>query len=91
MATKGRRGQKVAALHADPNRFLAAVQIGVTLAGFMSAAFGASAFADDLAPLLRTGAWVWRRAAPAATTLPTGWLSSPSPSSSPTCLWWSAS
>ena len=53
MATKGRRGQKVAALHADPNRFLAAVQIGVTLAGFMSAAFGASAFADDLAPLLR--------------------------------------
>jgi len=52
-ATRGRRGQKVAALHADPNRFLAAVQIGVTLAGFLSAAFGASAFADDLAPLLR--------------------------------------
>ena len=53
IAQRGRRGQKVAELHADPNRFLAAVQIGVTLAGFMSAAFGASAFADDLAPVLR--------------------------------------
>ena len=40
---RGRRGAKLAALHADPNRFLAAVQIGVTLAGFLSAAFGASA------------------------------------------------
>ena len=53
LAQRGRRGQRVAALHADPNRFLAAVQIGVTLAGFMSAAFGASAFADDLSPVLR--------------------------------------
>ena len=52
LAGRGRRGQKVAALHADPNRFLAAVQIGVTLAGFLSAAFGASAFADDLAPVI---------------------------------------
>ena len=51
-ATRGRRGQKVALLHEDPNRYLAAVQIGVTLAGFMSAAFGASAFADDLSPVL---------------------------------------
>ena len=53
LAHRGRRGAKLAALHADPNRFLAAVQIGVTLAGFLSAAFGASAFADDLAPVLR--------------------------------------
>jgi putative hemolysin len=53
LAQRGRRGEKVAELHADPNRFLAAVQIGVTLAGFLSAAFGASAFADDLAPVLR--------------------------------------
>lgn len=53
LASRGRRGRKVADLHADPNRFLAAVQIGVTLAGFMSAAFGATAFADDLAPVLR--------------------------------------
>ncbi|MGH8937808.1 MAG: hemolysin family protein, partial [Actinomycetes bacterium] len=52
LAQRGRRGRKVAELHEDPNRFLAAVQIGVTLAGFLSAAFGASAFADDLAPVL---------------------------------------
>ena len=52
LAQQGKRGRKVAALHADPNRYLAAVQIGVTLAGFLSAAFGASAFADDLSPLL---------------------------------------
>ena len=53
LAQRGRRGEKVAELHSDPNRFLAAVQIGVTSAGFLSAAFGASAFADDLAPVLR--------------------------------------
>ncbi|HEU4910737.1 MAG TPA: hemolysin family protein [Actinomycetes bacterium] len=52
LAQRGRRGKKVAELHDDPNRFLAAVQIGVTLAGFLSAAFGASAFADDLSPVL---------------------------------------
>ena len=40
----------MAALARDPNRFLAAVQIGVTLAGFLSAAFGATTLADDLAP-----------------------------------------
>ena len=37
----------------DPNRFLAAVQIGVTLAGFFSAAYGASTLAPDVAPLLQ--------------------------------------
>jgi putative hemolysin len=52
LSTRGRRGAKVAALATDPNRFLAAGQIGVTLAGFLSAAFGASAFADDLSPVL---------------------------------------
>ena len=36
----------------DPNRFLAAVQIGVTVAGFFSAAYGASTLAPDFAPVL---------------------------------------
>ena len=54
LAARSRRGQKVARLHEDPTRYLAAVQIGVTLAGFLSAAFGASAFADDLAPVLES-------------------------------------
>ena len=43
-----RRARRVAALHQDPNRFLAAVQVGVTVAGFLSAAFGAATLADDL-------------------------------------------
>jgi len=45
MAEQGRRGARVARLMADPNRFLAAVQVGVTLAGFLSAAFGAARLA----------------------------------------------
>lgn len=49
---QGSRGAKVASLARDPNRFLAAVQIGVTVAGFFSAAYGASTLAPDVAPLL---------------------------------------
>ncbi len=40
LSTRGTRGKTVAALAANPNRFLSAVQIGVTLSGFLSAAFG---------------------------------------------------
>jgi putative hemolysin len=49
MADGGRRGQAVQRLLSDPNRFLAAVQVGVTLAGFFSAAFGASTLSAPLA------------------------------------------
>lgn len=49
---QGSRGVKVASLARDPNRFLAAVQIGVTVAGFLSAAYGASTLAPDVAPIL---------------------------------------
>jgi putative hemolysin len=41
LATRGRRGAAVARLTADPNRFLAAVQIGVTLTSLLSSAYGA--------------------------------------------------
>lgn len=47
----GRRGETVARLNRDPNRFLAAVQVGVTLSGFLSAAFGGATLADRLAPV----------------------------------------
>ncbi len=47
-----RRARRVAELHQDPNRFLAAVQVGVTVAGFLSAAFGAATLVDDLTPWL---------------------------------------
>jgi putative hemolysin len=50
--TGGRRGKAVQRLLSDPNRFLAAVQVGVTLAGFFSAAFGASTLSRPLASWL---------------------------------------
>ena len=49
---RARRASRVAKLQRDPNRFLAAVQIGVTLAGFLSAAVGGATLADDVAPKL---------------------------------------
>ena len=52
MAAGSARGGRVAAVARDPNRFLAAVQIGVTVAGFFSAAFGASTLAEHLIPVL---------------------------------------
>ena len=42
----------MAGLAADPNRFLAAVQVGVTLFGFLSAAFGGATLAGEVSPLL---------------------------------------
>ncbi|WP_220794687.1 hemolysin family protein [Nocardioides pelophilus] len=47
---RGGRGAHVAAIARDPNRFLSAVQIGVTVAGFFSAAYGGSTLAPDIAP-----------------------------------------
>jgi putative hemolysin len=52
LAERGARGRRVASVARDPNRFLAAVQVGVTVAGFLSAAYGASTLAPDFAPLL---------------------------------------
>ena len=52
LAEKSRRGRVVAELNQDPNRFLASVQVGVTLFGFLSAAFGGATLAGDLAPVL---------------------------------------
>ncbi len=49
LSERGKRGARVAHLVADPNRYLAAVQVGVTLAGFLSAAFGAARLAEPLA------------------------------------------
>jgi len=52
LAETGKRGQTVARLHRQPSRFLAAVQIGVTVAGFLSAAFGASTITAQVTPVL---------------------------------------
>ncbi len=45
LAQRGRRGQRAAKLAEDPNRFLSAVQIGVTVATLVSGAFGAATLA----------------------------------------------
>jgi putative hemolysin len=52
VALRGRRGAKVAKLHANPGRLLAAVQIGVTLSGFLSAALGAEKLGQFVIPWL---------------------------------------
>ncbi|MGI3783433.1 MAG: hemolysin family protein, partial [Janthinobacterium lividum] len=58
MAHRGRRGKAVARLNENPNRFLSAVQIGVTLTGFLSAAFGGATLEAAVSPLLiRWFAW----------------------------------
>jgi len=56
MLEEGGRAAKAAKIARDPNRFLAAVQIGITLCDFLSAAFGASVIAPALTPhLIRIG------------------------------------
>jgi putative hemolysin len=50
LASRGARGARVAALAANPNRFLAAAQVGVTVSGFLSAALGAERFSVHLRP-----------------------------------------
>ena len=50
--TKGRRGKLLKELHDHPNRFLASVQVGVTVAGFIGAGFGASSLTPVLSPVL---------------------------------------
>ncbi|CAA9327186.1 MAG: Hemolysins and related proteins containing CBS domains [uncultured Nocardioidaceae bacterium] len=54
LATRGRRGRIVAELNQDPNRFLAGAQVGVTLAGFLSAALGGDLLSVKVEPLLRS-------------------------------------
>jgi putative hemolysin len=50
LASRGSRGARVAALVANPNRFLAAAQVGVTVSGFLSAALGAERFSVHMRP-----------------------------------------
>lgn len=45
---RGRSGAAVASLARDPNRFLATIQIGITLAGFLASAVAAVSLADPI-------------------------------------------
>jgi putative hemolysin len=52
LSSKGKRGAKVAHLATNPNRFLAAAQVGVTVCGFLSAALGAEKLGVYVIPQL---------------------------------------
>ncbi len=52
LGRRGKRGQRTAKLAQDPNRFLASVQIGVTLATLLSGAFGAALLSNRLGRVL---------------------------------------
>lgn len=52
ISVKGKRGARVFKLSKNPNRFLAAVQVGITLCGFLSAALGAEQIGKYVIPEL---------------------------------------
>ncbi|MBQ2938602.1 MAG: HlyC/CorC family transporter [Clostridia bacterium] len=47
-----KKAKKIQKMLKDPSKFLATIQIGITLAGFLSSAFASETFADVLAPKL---------------------------------------
>ena len=53
MAKEGnKKAKSIEKMLKNPSRFLATIQIGITLAGFLSSAFAADTFVDKLAPQL---------------------------------------
>ena len=59
-----KKAKQITKMLKSPSKFLATIQIGITLAGFLSSAFASDAFADQLAPVLENllplGISVWR-------------------------------
>ncbi|MBS3994222.1 MAG: HlyC/CorC family transporter [Alkaliphilus sp.] len=54
MAEEGnKKAKQVAKLLGEPSRFLATIQIGITLTGFLASAFAAESFADPLVMVLK--------------------------------------
>ncbi|MDO5556754.1 MAG: hemolysin family protein [Clostridia bacterium] len=47
-----KKSKQIVKMLKNPSKFLATIQIGITLAGFLSSAFASEAFADNLAPIL---------------------------------------
>jgi len=47
-----KKAKQIHKMMQEPSRFLSTIQIGITLAGFLSSAFASESFADDLAPVL---------------------------------------
>ena len=59
-----KKAKQISKMLKEPSKFLATIQIGITLAGFLSSAFAADAFADSLAPIFESiwslGIELWR-------------------------------
>ena len=47
-----KKAKQIEKMIKTPSKFLATIQIGITLAGFLSSAFASDAFAEKLAPML---------------------------------------
>ena len=47
-----KKAKQIHKMMQEPSKFLSTIQIGITLAGFLSSAFASESFADDLAPIL---------------------------------------
>lgn len=47
-----KKAKQIRKMLKEPSKFLATIQIGITLAGFLSSAFASDAFAERLAPIL---------------------------------------
>ena len=47
-----KKAKKIKKMLKNPSKFLATIQIGITLAGFLSSAFAADTFASELSPIL---------------------------------------
>tara|TARA_R110000824_G_scaffold118960_20_gene272717 strand:+ start:731 stop:2068 length:1338 start_codon:yes stop_codon:yes gene_type:complete len=61
--------EKALALHAEPGRFLSSVQIGITLVGVFTGAFGGATLSEPVAVMLTPLPWVGDYAEPVALTL----------------------
>ncbi|MFE6388009.1 hemolysin family protein [Nocardiopsis dassonvillei] len=72
LAARGPGGRAVARLARDPNRFLATIQIGITLAGFLASATAAVSLAQ---PLIEPLGFLGSAASPVAIVLVTVLLS----------------
>ena len=59
-----KKAKQIAKMLETPSKFLSTIQIGITLAGFLSSAFASDTFADIMAPalneLLPIGISVWK-------------------------------
>lgn len=67
----GERGRRIARLVRDPNTFLSAVQVGVTVAGFFSSAFGGATIAPYVSRWLQSAGLAPGAADPVALVLMT--------------------